>query len=135
MDISHIIAMNLTTWMEGHPSLDTLKKLAARAGVGYGTVRRARKAEGNLTVENAEAIARAFGKTTRELVTPVADANMVAEPGVRYLSGELPNGERRRAQQIIELMQQTNEFGQVALLEKAKDLRRDYPRTASGNAM
>lgn len=70
MDISAVIATNLSSWMESTPGLDTVQKVEAKSGVGFGTVRRARKGEGNLTVEKLAAIANAFGRTAAELVTP-----------------------------------------------------------------
>jgi len=79
MDISKIIAANLTAWMQATPSLDTIQKVEAKSGAGFGTVRRARKGEGNITVEKLAMIAAAFGKTPADLVTP--------QPG----SADLPN--------------------------------------------
>lgn len=73
MDISKIIAENLTAWMAGTPGLDTLQKLEAKSGAGFGTVRRARKGEGNITVEKLAMIAAAFGRTPADLLTPPSD--------------------------------------------------------------
>lgn len=68
MDISQVIASNLTLWMDGHPSLSTLKKLAAKSGVGFGTVQRAKNGNGNVTIQNLELIAGAFGRKTIDLL-------------------------------------------------------------------
>lgn len=70
MDIKRTIADNVAAWMAESPTLDTLKKLATRSGVSFGTIQRVRNAEVNLTVENLVAIASAFGRTAAELVTP-----------------------------------------------------------------
>lgn len=43
MDIAKIIAKNLSEWMASTPGLDTLQKLEAKSGVGFGTVRRAKE--------------------------------------------------------------------------------------------
>jgi len=77
MDISAVIAANLSAWMEATPELETVQKVEAKSGVGFGTVRRARKGEGNLTVEKLAAIAAAFGRTAADLVTP-QDASYAA---------------------------------------------------------
>lgn len=68
MDISKIIAANLTAWMAATPGLDTLQKLEAKSGAGFGTVRRARKGEGNITVEKLAMIAAAFGRDPADLL-------------------------------------------------------------------
>ena len=68
MDIAKIIAMNLVQWMAPPSKLDTLKKVAARSGVGFGTVQRTRNAEGNITVQNLIAIAQAFGRPVEGLL-------------------------------------------------------------------
>jgi transcriptional regulator with XRE-family HTH domain len=68
MDIAKIIAINLKEWMATTSSLDTLKKLAARSGVGFGTVQRTRNGDGNITVQNLVAIAQAFGRPVEDLL-------------------------------------------------------------------
>lgn len=69
MGITAVIARNLNALIYAHPYLDTSEKVAAAAGVGYGTVRRTRKAEGNVTVQNLELIARAFHRQAIDLMT------------------------------------------------------------------
>lgn len=56
--------------MERTPHLDTLKKVAAKSGVGYGTVQRASRAEAAVTIDNIEAIAAAFGLTLDQFLKP-----------------------------------------------------------------
>ncbi|MDO9596715.1 MAG: helix-turn-helix transcriptional regulator [Azoarcus sp.] len=68
MDIKQTVAKNLAAWMAASPSLDTIKKLAARSGVSYGTIQRARNAEANLTLDNLEGLSAAFGRTVAELI-------------------------------------------------------------------
>jgi transcriptional regulator with XRE-family HTH domain len=70
MDITAIVAENLSAWMAATPALDTLQKLEAKSGVGFSTIRRARKGEGNVTVENLAKIASAFGRSPAELLIP-----------------------------------------------------------------
>lgn len=68
MDINETIAANLTEWMEKNPALCTLKKVAARSTVGFGTVQRIKNAEGNITAKNMALIARAFNRHPAELM-------------------------------------------------------------------
>jgi len=70
MDTAAIISTNLTAWMAATPGLDTLQKLEARSGVGFGTIRRAKNGDGNITVDKLTAIAAAFGRLPAELMTP-----------------------------------------------------------------
>lgn len=73
MDITDHIASNLDTWMASTPNLDILKKVAARSGVGFGTVQRARNGDGNTTIKNLTAIAKAFNRSIEELLRAPAD--------------------------------------------------------------
>jgi len=68
MDITDRIAHTLSGWMEVHPDLNTLKKVAARSGIGFGTVQRAKNGDGNITVKNLALIARAFGRPVEALL-------------------------------------------------------------------
>lgn len=68
MDITATVAANLSAWMAETPALDTLQKLEAKSGVGFGTIRRARKGEGNVTIENLAKIAAAFGRPPSDLL-------------------------------------------------------------------
>ena len=72
MDLTKNIAGNLSDWMANTPSLDTLKKVASRSGVGFGTVQRAKNGDGNPTITNLGDIARAFGKRVEDLIAPIA---------------------------------------------------------------
>lgn len=85
MDIKQVIARNIAAWMAASAATDTLKKLAARSGVSFGTVQRARNGEVNLTVENLAALAAALGKSAADLVTPPAEQIPVSSPLSHYL--------------------------------------------------
>lgn len=89
MDISSIISTNLTAWMAATPSLDTLQKLEAKSGVGFGTIRRAKNGDGNLTVNRVAAIAAAFGRTPAELMMPAPTESTEAAAQAPRLSDEL----------------------------------------------
>ena len=81
MDIAAIIASNLSAWMQANPALDTLQKLENRSGVGFGTVRRAKNGDANLTVAKLAAIAAAFGRTPADLVTPRSETGRDTDHG------------------------------------------------------
>lgn len=80
MDIAAIISANLTAWMATTPALDTLQKLEARSGIGFGTIRRAKNGDGNITAKSIAAIAEAFGRTPSELITPPGVSEAPASP-------------------------------------------------------
>lgn len=80
MDISKTIAANLSAWMAATPELDTIQKVEAKSGVGFGTVRRARNGDGNITVEKLTAIAAAFRQPPAALLTPATERNGGALP-------------------------------------------------------
>jgi len=94
MDIKNVIAVNLAAWMAENPATDTLKKLASRSGVSFGTVQRARNGEVNLTVENLAALAAALGKSAADLVTPRFEQAGTPSPLPHYLlpSPNMKNG-------------------------------------------
>lgn len=75
MDIASVIAYNLSAWMDASANLGTIKALSKASGVGFGTVRRAKNGDGNITVQNLEAIARAFKRKAIDLLRA---------PGVEY---------------------------------------------------
>lgn len=81
MDITATISHNLSAWMDAKPTLGTLKKVAAKAKIGFGTVRRARNGDGNTTIQNLDAIARAFGRRVEHLLAePAADGKVATLP-------------------------------------------------------
>lgn len=96
MDIKRVIAVNLAAWMAENPATDTLKKLASRSGVSFGTVQRARNGEVNLTVENLDALASALGKSAAELLTPASAQADTPSSLAHYLlpSANVQNGHR-----------------------------------------
>lgn len=85
MDISAIIAKNLSAWMDANPSMDTLQKVEAKSGAGFGTIRRARKGEGNITVEKLQMIAAAFGRTAADLLLLDEPVKSITENPERLL--------------------------------------------------
>lgn len=129
MDITDHIAGNLSAWMDETPNLATLKKVAAKAGVGFGTVRRARNGDGNTTIKNLTAIAKAFGRSIEELLR--------APP--TYATGgivtELPAREPvipPLIEELIAVAHTLSDRGQAELIGRAKELALLHPR-AKGN--
>ncbi|HLO65293.1 MAG TPA: helix-turn-helix transcriptional regulator [Azonexus sp.] len=90
MDITKRVAHNLSAWMDGHETLGTLKLVAAAANVGFGTVRRAKNGDGNITVQNLDAIAKVFKKTAADLIAEPkqATAQQANETPALYLADE-----------------------------------------------
>lgn len=68
MDITQVIANNLQAWMRDSRDLNTIKALAKKSGVGFGTAQRARNGIGNTTIQNLDAIARTFGRHVADLI-------------------------------------------------------------------
>lgn len=72
--INAVISRNLKAWMDGMP----IAELAKTSHVGFGTVQRARNGNGNITVQNLDDIARAFGRRAADLL--VDNGPAVVEP-------------------------------------------------------
>jgi transcriptional regulator with XRE-family HTH domain len=68
MDITQTIAKNLQAWMRDSRDLQTIKALAKKSGVGFGTAQRARNGIGNTTIQNLDAIAKTFGRHVADLI-------------------------------------------------------------------
>ena len=67
------MAERLDHLMRVTPSLDTLKKISAKAEVGYGTVRRIKKADDtDVSISNVEKIAACFGLSVIEFISQPA---------------------------------------------------------------
>jgi transcriptional regulator with XRE-family HTH domain len=129
MEITGRIAENLSAWMDESPNLDTLKKVAAKSGVGFGTVRRARNGDGNTTIKNLTAIAKAFGRSIEDLLR----APMTYATG--GIVTDLPASQPKIPPLITELTAVAytiSDRGQAELIGRAKELALLHPR-AKGN--
>jgi transcriptional regulator with XRE-family HTH domain len=149
MDIADVIAANIAALIESHPGLDTSKKIAARAGVGFGTIQRARKGDGNITIEKLTAIAGAFGRHPAELmIERPATANIDTNGDyARTIEGScqrihdaavarpvitLPDP---RLKEITTLAERIDDAGLARLVGYAQRLAEERPRAArKGNA-
>jgi hypothetical protein len=118
MDITQIIAGNLTDWMAKNPHLDTLDKVRKRAQIGFGTVQRAKNVDGNTTIQNLAAIAKAFGRRVEDL--------LVLPEGVTCLHLEQPAPPAYLhphpiVREVIALMESADEAGKgMALMAVAQ---------------
>lgn len=95
MDISAIISRNLNSWMESYPGRETLAKVAKAANIGFGTVQRARNGDGNITVSSLEAIAKAFRRTARDLITEPIDHDYSNSAPISVIVAREPSTEER----------------------------------------
>lgn len=125
MAVTKHIAENLNAWMAANPALDTIKKVSAKSHVGFGTVQRARNGDGNTTIQNLEAIAAAFRRSVDDLIrSPSIDTTGNVTPlMVMREPAPLPY----LVQQIADVAQTMNDVGQARLLERAEQLRDQYP--------
>lgn len=140
MDITQIIAGNLKAWMDATPALDTVKKLSDKSKVGFGTVRRTRNGEGNITVQNLAAIAHAFGRTAIDLITPASGDYSTAPPATRLTASEniahLPATAHATAAltELLSLAEAIDDPGRWQLVGQAKLLAASNPRAKANRA-
>lgn len=119
------MARRLNHLMGITPGLDTLKKIAARSGVGYGTVRRITTADDvDVSIGNVEAVAQAYGLTLIEFVSDFDEAK------------ELTTDERQlvanlRALPVEDAQSYSKQIAKMAMLHKASQsanqIKKDSP--------
>lgn len=141
MDITKAIAQNLSAWMKDSTSLNTSKKLSLRSGVGFGTVQRARNGEGNITVQNLEAIARAFGRTATDLITPPASDYATGQAAQAMAAAEnivtpftRPDPQSAYFGELQALAEAMSEQGRWQLIGQAKLLATLHPKAKANPA-
>lgn len=135
MTITDIISANLDAWMRDHPTLDTLKKVSGRSGVGFGTVRRVKNGDGNPTINNLYDIARVFGRTVEDLIRPPTggDAVSAAEysPSQRdcnVIGLTVQGANNPGIDELVTLAKGMSKEGQYILLGRAQELAVRYPQ-------
>lgn len=111
MDISKVISANLSAWMDASPNLKTIKALAKASQVGFGTVQRAKNGDGNITVQNLEAIARAFRRRGVDLMSdgkaaypPAVPVHLAVQEAPPPDERELLQGYRDASPDVREIM-------------------------------
>lgn len=139
MDIADIVSARLSAWMSDDKSLNTIKKVEEKSGVGFGTIRRAKNGDGNITIEKLAAIAKAFKRHPSELLidpdkayasTPAAEnqqtpsrleanepppANIVAMPTALMT-------------ELLAIANTLNDAGLNRLIERARQIAEDHPK-------
>ena len=110
MAIAQIISGNLIRLMASYPGRDTLGKVAKAAGVWFGTVQRARNADGNLTVQNLDLIAKAFRRSAKDLLADPDEAYGPAAPVTVLAVHEPPIDERELLQGYRDASQEVREI-------------------------
>ena len=128
MAIAHVISRNLIELMASYPGRDTLGKVAKAAGVGFGTVQRARNADGNLTVHNLDLIARAFRRSAKDLLVDPAEEYGQAAPVTVLSVHEPPLDERELLQGYRDASQEVREI-LIDLARKATSKKDFGPRS------
>jgi transcriptional regulator with XRE-family HTH domain len=109
MTARDVLANNLTALMEAYPAIGSQKLLFRTTGVTTSTIGRIRRAEVSATLDNIEAIARAFKLTPSQLLDPTLPTAIAKLP---------PEDIRARAQVIAETIQRAG-FGvkEIQILE------------------
>lgn len=132
MKITDHISANLSAWMAGNDSLDTCKKVSARSGVGFGTVRRTKNGDGNPTITNLYAIARAFNRRVEDLLAaPEGEKSNVVPLGI----SEPPAPTCAPiVREIIDLVERMEDRGKWELIGEARMLARLYPKQKNSGA-
>jgi len=149
MDIAKIIGANITALMANTPGLTTCKKVAAKSGVGFGTVQRAKNGEINITIEKLTKIAAIFHRHPAELM--IDWQNMDERPPLPDFAQCIPGGAPPVAQEragyaevlafprplldeLQALAATINDQGLNRLIERAHQMAEQFPRADEGNA-
>jgi transcriptional regulator with XRE-family HTH domain len=109
-DIRRAVAVNLTRLMAAVPHLSTQEKLAARTGLGAGTIGRVRKAEVAATVDTLDAIARAFHIKVRDLVDGAGKdvEHSLATDSLAGRIADLPEPKRKAIEQLLDAFEESS---------------------------
>lgn len=131
MDITKTIAANLDAWMAATPALDTLKKVAAKSGVGFGTIQRARNGDGNTTIQNLTAIARAFKRRPEDLLR---GPDYSTDEKVTRLAACEPDPQEPLITELIDVAKRMTPRGQAQLIERAEVLAQQFPKAKANHS-
>lgn len=138
MDLTKNIAGNLSAWMTNNPNLDTIKKVASRSGVGFGTVQRAKNGDGNPTITNLGDIAHAFGKRVEDLIADPQGENAplaIREPASQYNAGahEIAEYLNELDPQEVEIFTQELKLAAMKARKKRQEMKDRLPSTGNGD--
>lgn len=127
MAITSTISENLAAWMAISADLNTLKKLAARSGVGFGTVRRMKNGDGNPTIKNITDVAKAFGKKPEDLLL-AATAGDAASAAERCLAEPPTPTYTALMIELTKVAETIDDRGMHILIDKAEEIAARHPR-------
>lgn len=82
MKIEEILSRNLDALMTLNDELNSQQKLSRKTGVGQTSVGRMRRAEGAATIDNVQAVAKAFGLLAHELLDPSLANRLSISPAI-----------------------------------------------------
>ncbi|MEL5392848.1 helix-turn-helix transcriptional regulator [Serratia nevei] len=103
-EIGAIVAKNLELWMSNNRDLSSQAKVAHAAGIGQATVNRVLSCEGNITINNLEAIASAFGRRGYELLLKPKDPTLINYDRSQY--AQLTAEDKAKIESFIEFVMQ-----------------------------
>ena len=106
--IVRIVAENVTRLMSQSLTLNTIAAVAAKAGIGTGTVDRIKKGQMSTTIDKIEQLANAFGVSAGAIMSKGG----VSEDADLYY---------KETKEIIYIMQNTDNRGREKILSKAED--------------
>lgn len=125
MKITDYISANLKVWIASSKELTTIKEVAAKSKVSFGTIQRIRNGEGNPTITNLHDIAMAFGRNVEDLIAPIEQSNKV----VKLPVPDVPKEECTIVnQELFKIINDMDDSAQWQLLGMAKILARTNPR-------
>lgn len=128
MAITDTISENLSAWMDASADLKTLKKLAARSGVGFGTVRRMKNGDGNPTIKNISDVARAFGRRPEDLML-AAQGYVTSESTVLNYCAEPPAPTYTSLMiELTKIAETIDDRGMHILIDRAEEVAARHPR-------
>lgn len=128
MAITDTISENLSAWMSASADLKTLKKLAARSGVGFGTVRRMKNGDGNPTIKNISDVARAFGRRPEDLML-AAQGHVASESTVLNYCAEPPASTYTSLMiELTKIAETIDDRGMHILIDRAEEVAARHPR-------
>lgn len=136
MDIHKIIADNLNQWIASDRWLNNSVKVAAKSTVGTTTVNRIRRADGNVTAKNIEALAAAFRRNPADLLcTPES----VKTYPTRIEADEPPPAEVYKFPQpllneLMALAEKIDDAGLHRLIGQAGQILEQFPREHKGKS-